>query len=225
MRVLLVEDEVQLAEVITDGLAEHGVTADVEHDGPAGLWRAREGSYDVIVLDLMVPGMNGYQICRALRQEEDWTPILMLTAKDGEWDVADSLDAGADDFLSKPFSFVVLLARLRALARRAAVARPVVLQAGDLVFDVAASSVRRGATEIGLSRREMDVLEVLMRSDGAPVAKREIFNRVWGFDAEVDSNVVEVYIRYLRRKIDEPFGVQTIVSRRGVGYRILGETM
>ena len=145
--------------------------------------------------------MNGYQICRALRQEEDWTPILMLTAKDGEWDEADSLDAGADDFLSKPFSFVVLLARLRALARRAAVARPVVLQAGDLVFDVAASSVRRGATEIGLSRREMDVLEVLMRSDGAPVAKREIFNRVWGFDAEVDSNVVEVYIRYLRRML------------------------
>ena len=225
MRVLLVEDEVQLAEVITDGLAEHGVTADVEHDGPAGLRRAREGSYDVIVLDIMVPGMNGYQICRALRQEEDWTPILMLTAKDGEWDEADSLDAGADDFLSKPFSFVVLLARLRALARRAAVARPVVLQAGDLAFDVAASSVRRGAIEIGLSRREMDVLEVLMRSDGAPVAKREIFNRVWGFDAEVDSNVVEVYIRYLRRKIDEPFGVQTIVSQRGVGYRIVGETM
>ncbi len=225
MRVLLVEDEVQLAEVICDGLAEHGVTADAEHDGPAGLWRAREGSYDVIVLDIMVPGMNGYQICRALRQEENWTPILMLTAKDGEWDEADSLDAGADDFLSKPFSFVVLLARLRALARRAAVARPVVLRAGDLVFDVAASSVRRGATEIGLSRREMDVLEVLMRADGAPVAKREIFNRVWGFDAEVDSNVVEVYIRYLRRKIDEPFGVRTIVSQRGVGYRIVGETL
>ena len=224
MRVLLVEDEVQLAEVICDGLAEHGVTADVEHEGAAGLWRAREGSYDVIVLDIMLPGMNGFQICRALRQEEDWTPILMLTAKDGEWDEAESLDTGADDFLSKPFSFVVLLARLHALARRVAVARPVVLRAGDLVFDVRASSVRRGTTEIGLSRREMDVLEVLMRSAGAPVAKREIFDRVWGFDAEVDSNVVEVYIRYLRRKIDEPFGVKTIVSQRGVGYRIVGET-
>ena len=225
MGVLLVEDEVQLAEVICDGLAEHGVTADVEHEGAAGLWRAREGSYDVIVLDIMLPGMNGFQICRALRQEEDWTPILMLTAKDGEWDEAESLDTGADDFLSKPFSFVVLLARLHALARRAAVARPVVLRAGDLVFDVAASSVRRGTTEIGLSRREMDVLKVLMRSAGAPVAKREIFDRVWGFDAEVDSNVVEVYIRYLRRKIDEPFGIRTIVSQRGVGYRIVGEAV
>ena len=166
MRVLLVEDEVNLAEVIRDGLAEHGVTAEVAHEGDAGLWRAREGSYDVIVLDIMLPRMYGYRICRTLRDEENWTPILMLTAKDGEWDEAEALDTGADDFLSKPFSFVVLLARLRALARRTTSARPVILQAGSLTFDVAASSVRRGSEEIRLSRRELDVLEVLMRGAG-----------------------------------------------------------
>ena len=166
MRILLVEDEVKLAEVIRDGLAEHGMTAEVEHEGDAGLWRAREGSYDVIVLDIMLPRMNGYRICRTLRDEENWTPILMLTAKDGEWDEAEALDTGADDFLSKPFSFVVLLARLRALARRTTGARPVILQAGRLTFDVAASSVRRGTEEIRLSRRELDVLEVLMRGAG-----------------------------------------------------------
>ena len=166
MRILLVEDEVKLAEVIRDGLAEHGMTAEVEHEGDAGLWRAREGSYDVIVLDIMLPRMNGYRICRTLRDEENWTPILMLTAKDGEWDEAEALDTGADDFLSKPFSFVVLLARLRALARRTTGARPVILQAGRLTFDVAASSVRRGSEEIRLSRRELDVLEVLMRGAG-----------------------------------------------------------
>ena len=132
---LLVEDEVNLAEVICDGLAEHGMNTDVEHDGAAGLWRAREGSYDVIVLDIMLPGLNGYLICRTLREEGDWTPILMLTAKDGEWDEAEALDTGADDFLAKPFSFVVLLARLRALARRPPTPRPAVLEVGDLVFD------------------------------------------------------------------------------------------
>ena len=142
------------------------MTAEVEHEGDAGLWRAREGSYDVIVLDIMLPRMNGYRICRTLRDEENWTPILMLTAKDGEWDEAEALDTGADDFLSKPFSFVVLLARLRALARRTTSARPVILQAGSLTFDVAASSVRRGPEEIRLSRRELDVLEVLMRGGG-----------------------------------------------------------
>lgn len=223
MRILLVEDEVHLAEVIRGGLAEHGIAADVEHDGDAGLWRAREGSYDVIVLDIMLPKVNGYRLCRMLRGEENWTPILMLTAKDGEWDEAEALDTGADDFLSKPFSFVVLLARLRALARRPASPRPVALQAGSLTFDVAASTVRRGATEIRLSRRELDVLEVLMRAGGAPVSKQEIFDRVWGFDTDVTSNVVEVYVRYLRRKLDEPFGATTILSRRGVGYRIVAD--
>lgn len=207
--------------MIRDGLAEHGVTAEVEHDGKAGLWRAREGRHDVIVLDIMLPGMNGYQICRTLREDGNWTPILMLTAKDGEWDEAEALDTGADDFLSKPFSFVVLLARLRALARRTPTARPAVLEVGDLVFDLAAASVQRADREIELSRTELGVLEVLMRAGGAPVSKQEIFERVWGFDADVDPKIVEVYIRYLRRKIDEPYGLKTITNQRGVGYRIV----
>ncbi|MCY3632531.1 MAG: response regulator transcription factor [bacterium] len=221
MRVLLVEDEERLAETIRDGLSEHGVTADIEHDGREGLFRAKVGSYDVIVLDIMLPGLNGYQICRKLREAEIWTPILMLTAKDGEWDEAEALDTGADDYLSKPFSFVVLLARLRALARRPSVERPVVLQVGDLVFDVASSAVRRGETAIDLTRTEMQVLEVLMRGGDTPVSKQQIYDRVWGFDADVDPKIVEVYMRYLRRKIDEPFDVSTIKNQRGVGYRIV----
>lgn len=223
MRVLLVEDEIQLAEVIRDGLSEHGLTADVEHDGKNGLWRAREGSYDVIVLDIMLPGMNGYQICATLRAEEDWTPILMLTAKDGEYDEAEALDTGADDFLSKPFSFIVLLARLRALARRTPTARPAVLQIGGLSLDVAAATVKRGDDALNLSRTELDVLEVLMRANGVPVSKQEIFEKVWGFDNDADQKIVEVYIRYLRRKIDEPFGLKTITNQRGIGYRIVAE--
>ena len=221
MRVWLVEDEERLAETIRDGLSEHGVTADIEHDGREGLFRAKVGSYDVIVLDIMLPGLNGYQICRKLREAEIWTPILMLTAKDGEWDEAEALDTGADDYLSKPFSFVVLLARLRALARRPSVERPVVLQVGDLVFDVASSAVRRGETVIDLTRTEMQVLEVLMRGGDTPVSKQQIYDRVWGFDADVDPKIVEVYMRYLRRKIDEPFDVSTIKNQRGVGYRIV----
>ncbi len=221
MRVLLVEDEERLAETIREGLSEHGVTADIEHDGREGLFRAKVGSYDVIVLDIMLPGLNGYQICRKLREAEIWTPILMLTAKDGEWDEAEALDTGADDYLSKPFSFVVLLARLRALARRPSVERPAVLQVGDLVFDVASSAVRRGETVIDLTRTELQVLEVLMRAGDTPVPKLEIFNRVWGIDADVDPKIVEVYVRYLRRKVDEPFDVSTIKNLRGVGYRVV----
>ena len=220
MRILLVEDEVKLAEVICVGLREHGISAELEHDGPAGLWRAREGSHDVIVLDIMLPGLNGYRICSTLREEGNWTPILMLTAKDGEWDEAEALDSGADDFLSKPFSFVVLLARLRALARRTPTARPAILEAGDLRYDLASQSVRRGTDELHMSRTELDVLEVLMRAGGAPVSKQEIFERVWGFDNDVDPKIVEVYIRYLRRKVDESYGVKTIINQRGVGYRI-----
>ena len=218
---LLVEDEADLAGVIRDGLAEHGLTVDVEHDGASGLWRAREGTYDVIVLDIMLPGVNGFRICRILREEGNWTPVLMLTAKDGEWDEAEALDTGADDFLSKPFSFVVLLARLRALARRTPTSRPAVLQVGDLVFDPESASVQRRGQEIVLSRTEMDVLEVLMRAGDRPVSRREIYARVWGFDSEVDPKIVEVYIRYLRRKLDEPYGVRTITNQRGVGYRII----
>lgn len=224
MRILLVEDEVQLAEVICDGLREHGIAAELENDGRAGLWRARESSYDVIVLDIMLPGINGYRICSTLREEGNWTPIMMLTAKDGEWDEAEALDSGADDFLSKPFSFMVLMARLRALARRTPTARPAILEAGDLRYDLATKSVRRGTDELRMSRTEMDVLEVLMRAGGTPVSKQKIFERVWGFDTDVDPKIVEVYIRYLRRKIDEPYGVKTIINQRGVGYRITETT-
>ena len=220
MRVLIVEDEERLARIVKDGLAEQGIEADVEHDGDSGLWRAQEASYDVIVLDIMLPGLNGYQVCKKLREAEVWTPILMLTAKDGEWDEAEALDTGADDFLSKPFSFIVLLARLRALARRNVGARPAVLAAGELTLDPSTRVVRRGDVAIDLTRREFDVLELLLRANGAPVPKREILDRVWGFDHEVDENVVEVYIRYVRKKIDDPFGTKSITTLRGVGYRV-----
>jgi two-component system OmpR family response regulator len=198
----------------------NGIVTDVEHDGEAGLWRAREGSYDVIVLDIMLPGMDGDQICRTLREEQDWTPILMLTARDGERDEADALDIGADDYLSKPFSFLVLLARLRALARRISTVRPAVLTCGSLRYDPTSAEVWRGETAVELSRRELDVLEALMRASGKPLPKQILLDRVWGIDAEVDPNVVEVYIHYLRSKLDEPFGVKTIVTQRGVGYRL-----
>lgn len=223
MRVLLVEDEVRLATVVQDGLQEHGIVADVEHDGESGLWRAREGSYDVIVLDIMLPGIDGDQICRTLREENDWTPILMLTARDGERDEAEALDIGADDFLTKPFSFLVLMARLRALARRISTVRPAVLTCGALQYDPASSTVRRGDVAVELSRRELDVLETLMRADERPVPKQILLDRVWGIDAEVDPNVVEVYIHYLRSKLDEPFGVKTILTQRGIGYRLVAE--
>jgi two-component system OmpR family response regulator len=223
MRVLLVEDEERLASVVQDGLQEHGFVVDVEHDGESGLWRAREGSYDVIVLDIMLPGMDGDQICRTLRDEKDWTPILMLTARDGERDEAEALDIGADDFLTKPFSFLVLMARLRALARRISTVRPAVLTCGSLELDPASSSVRRGDRDVELSRRELDVLETLMRAEERPVPKQILLDRVWGIDAEVDPNIVEVYIHYLRSKLDEPFGLHTILTQRGIGYRIVAD--
>lgn len=221
MRVLLVDDEERLTSVVRQGLQDHGVAVDVEHDGLSGLWRAREGTYDVIVLDIMMPGLNGYRVCQTLRSEKNPTPILMLTAKDGEWDEAEALDTGADDFLRKPFSFVVLLARLRALARRSTTGRQPVLTCGSLSFDPASFVTRRGVDKIELSRRESDVLEVLMRANGRPVSKQTLLDHVWGIDAQVDPNVVEVYIRYLRRKIDEPFGLRTIITQRGFGYRLV----
>jgi DNA-binding response OmpR family regulator len=224
VRVLLVEDEERLAAVVQAGLSDQGVDVDVEHDGRAGLWRATEGSYDAIILDIMLPALNGSEVCRELRAAEIWTPVLMLTAKDGEFDEAEALDIGADDFLRKPFSFVVLTARLRALVRRGAPARPAVLQCGDLALDPATSVVSRRhvgrPVPIQLTRREYAVLEMLMRADGNAVARQEILDRVWGMDDEPASNVVEVYIRYLRQKIDEPFDTPMITTVRGVGYRL-----
>ncbi|MCL4137585.1 UNVERIFIED_CONTAM: hypothetical protein GTU68_067061, partial [Idotea baltica] len=228
VRVLLVEDEERLAAIVKEGLGDQGIDVDVEHDGRSGLWRATEGSYDAIILDIMLPGMNGYEICREIRAAEVWTPVLMLTAKDGEFDEAEALDIGADDFLRKPFSFVVLLARLRALARRGAPPRPAVLQCGDLTLNPMTSTVSRlrdgEPVEIELTRREYAVLEMLMRADGNAVSRQAVLDRVWGMDDEPASNVVEVYIRYLRQKIDEPFDSAIITTVRGVGYRLVSSS-
>ena len=220
MRVLVVEDEESLAAAVKRGLEGDGFSVDVAHDGDEGLWLAREGSYDAIILDLMLPGKNGYQVCADLRSAGEWTPILMLTAKTGEHDEAHALDTGADDFLSKPFSFVVLLARLRALLRRDARPRPAILAVGDLVLDPAQHRCRRGDIEVPLTRREFAVLECLMRQPGHALSKAQILDHVWDFAFEGDPNIVEVYVGYLRRKVDDPFKRKTIETVRGVGYRL-----
>ncbi len=220
MRVLVVEDETLLAEALADGLRADGCAVDVVHNGNDGLWRAREGSYDAIVLDILLPGMNGYRVCQTLRSEGIWTPILMLTAKDGEWDEAEALDTGADDFLSKPFSFVVLLARLRALVRRGAPPRPPILTFGPLTLDPATRVVQRDGDTIRLTAREFALLEYLMRRNGTIASKTEILDHVWGIDFAGDPNVVEVYIGYLRRKIDVPYDAHLIRTVRGAGYQL-----
>ena len=221
MRVLVVEDEVVLADTIARGLTAEGFTVEVTHDGADGLWRAREHPYAVIVLDLLLPAMNGFEVCRALRAEGVWTPILVLTAKTGEWDEAEALDTGADDFLSKPFSFVVLVARLRALVRRGSSPRAAVLSAGTLVLDPFTHSCHRRGAEVHLTPREFSVLAVLLRRDGGVASKQEILDEVWGHEFGGDPNIVEVYVRYLRRKIDLPFGLDTIETVRHIGYRMV----
>ena len=219
MRVLVVEDEKRVAAAIRRGLEAEGLSVDVALTGTDGLWFATEQRYDVIVLDIMLPGLNGYKVCERLREAGDWTPILMLTAKDGEYDQAEALDTGADDYLIKPFSFVVLLARLRALARRSERVTPVVYAAGDLSLDVNSHRCHRGSTEIRLTARELAVLEFLMRRAGDVVTKTEILDNVWDFAFDGDPNIVEVYVRRLRRKIDEPFDRKSIQTIRGAGYR------
>jgi two-component system OmpR family response regulator len=221
MRVLLVEDEERLALATARGLEAEGFEVDVVHNGDDGLWRAREGSYGVIILDILLPGTNGYEICRTVRSEGVWTPIIMLTAKDGEYDEAEALDLGADDYLSKPFSFVVLVARLRALARRGSSARPAELQAGDLTLDPASRQCERSGSRIDLTPREYSLLEALMRRVGEVVPKTELLDIVWGIDFEGDPNVVEVYVGYLRRKLDRPFGTDSLQTVRGAGYRLV----
>lgn len=192
MRVLVVDDEVKLAAAVERRLKAEGINVDVSHDGHDALWRAVVGSYDVIVLDIMLPGLDGYEICTRLREKEIWTPILMLTAKDGEYDVAEGLGVGADDHLGKPFSFVVLIARLRALARRGGGARPGTLVVDDLSLDPVGHRCVRDSTEIDLTRREHSVLELLMRNAGDVVSKQRLVDHVWGIDYEGDLNVVEV---------------------------------
>jgi two-component system OmpR family response regulator len=220
MRLLVVDDEPRLAEGLKRGLEAEGFAVDVAHTGTDGLWLAREQQYAAILLDIMLPGMNGYVVCRTLRAEENWTPVLMLTAKDGEWDQVEGLDTGADDYLTKPFSFAVLLARLRALVRRGAGARPATLAVGDLTLDPAAREVRRADAPIELTTREFAVLEFLMRRAGEVVPKSEILDGVWDFAFEGDPNIVDVYIGHLRAKIDRPFGRESIRTVRGAGYRI-----
>jgi DNA-binding response OmpR family regulator len=220
VRLLIVEDERELAETLRKGLIAEGFTVDMAHNGRDGLWSATEHNYDVILLDIMLPTISGYEVLKRLRSAENWTPVLMLTAKDGEYDEADAFDLGADDYLCKPFSFVVLIARLRALMRRGAPVRPAVLTAGDLRLDPSARIVHRGHKRIDLTAREFGLLEFLLRRAGSALSKTEILAHVWDAHYEGDENVVEVYVGYLRKKIDTPFGTHTIETVRGVGYRL-----
>jgi two-component system OmpR family response regulator len=220
MRVLLVEDEKTLAETLAAGLRADGFAVDVAGDGVDALARVQTTDYEAIVLDIMLPGISGYEVVRKLRGAGVWIPVLMLTAKDGEYDEADALDLGADDYLTKPFSYVVLLAHLRAVIRRGAPERPVALTAGDLILDPGARTCRRAATTIDLTPREFSVLECLMRRRDQVVSKTEIMANVWDAFYDGDPNVVEVYVGYLRRKIDVPFGRRSIETVRGAGYRL-----
>jgi DNA-binding response OmpR family regulator len=219
MRLLIVEDERRLALSLAKGLTAEGFAVDVVHDGTEGLHRASEGSYDLIVLDIMLPGMNGYRVCGALRAAGDDVPILMLTAKDGEYDEAEGLDTGADDYLTKPFSYVVLVARVRALLRRRGRTASPVLTSGGLTVDTAARRVTVDGAEATLTAKEFAVLEQLALRAGEVVSKSEILEHVWDFSYEGDPNIVEVYISALRRKL----GAKTIATVRGAGYRLVGD--
>ena len=216
VRLLVVEDEQALADVVSAGLVREGFAVDVAGDGRRALELAADGSYDVIVLDLRLPGMSGYDVARTLRARQDWTPILVLSAKDGEYDQADALDLGADDFLAKPFSFVVLLARLRALVRRGRQPRPAVLLAGDIVLDPAGRDVTVAGEPVRLTRREFRLLEYLMTHADRAVSKTELLEHVWDVGPDGDPNVVQVYVGYLRRKL----GQDAIRTVRGTGFAV-----
>jgi DNA-binding response OmpR family regulator len=222
MRVLVVEDEPRLARALQRGLVAEGYAVDLAADGLTGLEAARHEGYDAVVLDIMLPGLSGYRIVGTLRAEGNWVPVLMLSAKDGEYDQADGLDAGADDYLTKPFSFVVLLAKLRAVLRRGAPERPAVLTAGTLSLDPATRRVSRDGDDIALTTREFALLEYLMRHRDEVVTKTELLDHVWDAGADTDPNVVEVYVGYLRRKIDQPYNQRSLQTVRGAGYRLVG---
>jgi len=216
VRLLVIEDELRLGAALKRGLTSEGMLVDLATDGPGGLEAARHGDYDAVVLDVMLPGMSGYNVVRTLRTEENWVPVLMLSAKDGEYDQADGLDYGADDYLTKPFSFVVLLARLRALVRRKMPARPTILTAGDVTLDPATHEVELAGTPITLTPREYALLEYFLRHPGRVVSKIELLDNVWDATEDTDPNAVEVYVGYLRRKV----GRDVLRTVRGAGYRL-----
>ena len=220
MRVLVVEDEPKMAGLVKRGLEEEGMAVDVASKGEDAAWMAGSTEYDVVVLDVMLPGLDGFEVCRRLRADDVWTPVLMLTARDAVEDRVAGLDGGADDYLVKPFSFEELLARLRALARRGAAERPAVLEVGDLRLEPATRKVMRGDAEISLSQKEFALLETLMLRPGRALSRLQLLEHAWDDTYENRSNVVDVYIRYLREKIDRPFGTDTIETVRGVGYRL-----
>jgi len=220
VRVLLVEDEVKMAALVKRGLEREGYAVDVAGDGEEALWAAREQDYDAIVLDAMIPGPDGFEVCRRLRTEGRWTPVLMLTARDSVVDRVAGLDAGADDYLVKPFAFAELFARLRAICRREPVPRPTVLEVGDLRLDPASHTVTRAGTPVDLSPREFSLLRYFMSHPGEVLTRTQIIEHVWDFAYDGTSNVVDVYVRYLREKIDRPFGRCTLETVRGVGYRL-----
>jgi two-component system OmpR family response regulator len=223
MKLLLVEDDEKIAATVKRGLEAEGFSVELAADGDEGLWRATEGSYDLLVLDIMLPGRNGYRLCADLRAANDWTPILMLTAKDGDLDEAEALDTGADDYLTKPFSFPVLVARIRALLRRAADRKPVPISVGDLRIEPARRRVFVGEQERTLTAREFEVLEFLVRRAGQVLSKEEILAGVWEDDFDGDPNIVEVYVLRLRRKLDGPNGPHRIQTLRGAGYRVVDD--
>ncbi len=220
MRVLIVEDEVKMASLIRRGLRKEGIAADVATRGEDALWMAEATDYDAIVLDVMLPGIDGFDVCRRLRSAAVWSPILMLTARDSVRDRVAGLDTGADDYLTKPFSYAELLARLRALVRRGPSERPATLEVGDLRLDPATRQVWRGKTEISLSAKEFAILETFMRRPGEVLSRFALLEHAWDYDYENRSNVVDSYVRFLRQKIDKPFGTRSIETVRGAGYRL-----
>jgi two-component system OmpR family response regulator len=220
MRVLIVEDQVKMAALLRRGLTAEGMSADVAIKGEDALWMAEATDYDAIVLDVMLPGIDGLEVCRRLREAGVWAPILILTARDAVRDRVAGLDGGADDYLTKPFSYAELLARLRALVRRGPVERPTELVLGDLRLDPATRVVRRGEAEISLSTKEFALLETFMRRPGQVLSRFELLEHAWDYDYENRSNVVDSYVRFLRQKIDRPFGVESIETVRGAGYRL-----
>jgi two-component system OmpR family response regulator len=223
MRVLVVEDEARMASLLERGLREEGYSVDVASDGPDGLWMATENDYDAVLLDIMLPGFDGFDVCRRMREAGRWAPVLLLTAREGVEDRVQGLDAGADDYVTKPFSFAELAARVRALIRRGPGTRPAALEVGDLRLNPATHRAYRGEVDLELSPKEMAVLELLMRNAGGVVTRTQILEHAWDSAYDGGSNVVDQYIAYLRKKADRPFGRRDIETVRGVGYRLRGE--